>query len=103
MPLSKHIMLPLKHIYIYIYIKLLIKRFNETTTKECDNVIKHVNKLTITAKDSIVLGNLILHNMQVSTILHKLFKSWKSIVVALKYHEIQVNMKNLSTLLGIEA
>lgn len=87
----------------YIYIQLLIKRISGTTTKECDNVIKHVNKLSIIAKDSIVLGNLIPHNMQVSTILHKLFESWKSIVVALNYHEIQVNMTNLSTLLRIEA
>jgi len=47
------------------YIQLLIKRFNGTTMKECDNVIKHVNKFLIITKDSIVLGNLILHNMLV--------------------------------------
>ena len=50
----------------YIYIQLLIKRFNGTTMKECDNVIKHVNKLiSIITKDSIVLANLRLHNMLV--------------------------------------
>ena len=50
----------------YIYIQLLIKRFNGTTMKECDNVIKHVNKLISTiTKDSIVLANLLLHNMLV--------------------------------------
>ena len=49
----------------YIYIQLLIKRLNGTTMKECDNVIKHVNKFSIIKKDSIVLGNLILHNMLV--------------------------------------
>ena len=49
----------------YIYIQLLIKRLNGTTMKECDNVIKHVNKFSIITKDSIVLGNLILHNMLV--------------------------------------
>ena len=50
----------------YIYIQLLIKRFNGTTMKECDNVIKHVNKLiSIITKDSIVLANLLLHNMLV--------------------------------------
>ena len=50
----------------YIYIQLLIKRFNGTTMKECDNVIKHVNKLIlIITKDSIVLANLLLHNMLV--------------------------------------
>ena len=50
----------------YIYIQLLIKRFNGTTMKECDNVIQHVNKLISTiTKDSIVLANLLLHNMLV--------------------------------------
>ena len=50
----------------YIYIQLLIKRFNGTTMKECDNVIKHVNKLiSIITKDSVVLANLRLHNMLV--------------------------------------
>ena len=50
----------------YIYIQLLVKRFNGTTMKECDNVIKHVNKLiSIITKDSIVLANLLLHNMLV--------------------------------------
>ena len=50
----------------YIYIQLLIKRFNGTTMQECDNVIKHVNKLiSIITKDSIVLANLLLHNMLV--------------------------------------
>ena len=50
----------------YIYIQLLIKRFNGTTMKECDNVIKHVNKfISVITKDSIVLANLLLHNMLV--------------------------------------
>ena len=49
----------------HTYIQHLIKRFNGTTMKECDNVIKHVNKFLIITKDSIVLGNLILHNMLV--------------------------------------
>ena len=50
----------------YIYIQLLIKRFNGTTMKEYDNVNKHVNKLiSIITKDSIVLANLLLHNMLV--------------------------------------
>ena len=39
--------------------------------KECDNVIKHVNKFSIITKDSIVLGNLILHNMLVQ---HKMVR-----------------------------
>ena len=50
----------------YIYIQLLIKRFNGTTMQECDNVIKHVNKfISVITKDSIVLANLLLHNMLV--------------------------------------
>ena len=84
-------------------IQLLIERFNGTMMNESDNVIEHVNKMLVIAKELIVLGNPILDKMQMSTILHSLPDSWDSVVVALKYSATLVNMKNLPTLLGIEA
>uniref|UniRef100_A0A7N2LQP3 Retrovirus-related Pol polyprotein from transposon TNT 1-94 n=1 Tax=Quercus lobata TaxID=97700 RepID=A0A7N2LQP3_QUELO len=85
------------------YIQILIERFNGTMMNESDNVIEHVNKMSVIAKELAILGNPILDKMQVSTILHTLLDSWDSVVVALNYSATPVNMKNLPTLLGIEA
>ena len=85
------------------YIQLLIERFNGIMMNETDNVIEHVNKMSIIAKELVVLGNPIPDKMQVSTILHSLPGSWDFVVVALNYSATPMNMKNLPTLLGIEA
>ena len=84
------------------YIQLLIERFNGTMMNESDNVIEYVNKMSVIAKELVVLGNPIPNKMRVSTILHSLPDSWDSVVVALNYSATPVNMKNLPTLLGIE-
>ena len=39
------------------YIQLLIERFNGTMMNESDNVIEHVNKMSIIAKELAILGN----------------------------------------------
>ena len=85
------------------HIQLLIERFNGTMMNESENVIEHVNKMSVIAKELAVLGNPIPDKMQVSTILHSLLNSWDSVVVALNYSATLVNMKNLPSLLGIEA
>lgn len=54
------------------YIQFLIERFNGTMLNESDNVIEHVNNMSVIAKELAVLGNPILDKMQVSTILHSL-------------------------------
>ena len=50
-----------------------------------------------------ILGNPILDRMQASVVLHSLPDSWESVVVALNYSTTAVTIKNLPTLLGIEA
>ena len=59
--------------------------------------------MSVIAKELAILGNPIPDKMKVSTILHSLPDSWDSVVVALNYSATPVNMKNLPTLLGIEA
>ena len=50
------------------YIQLLIERFNRTMMNESDNVIEHVNKMSVIAKELAVSRNPIPNKMQVSTI-----------------------------------
>ena len=54
------------------YIQLLIERFNGTMMNESNNIIEHVNKMSVIAKELVVLGNPIPNKMRVSTILHSL-------------------------------
>ena len=84
------------------YIQLLIERFNGTMMNESDNIIEHVNKMSVIAKELVVLGNPIPNKMRVSTILHSLPDSWDSVVVALNYSATPVNMKILPIVLRIE-
>jgi hypothetical protein len=45
--------------------------------KESGNVIEHVNRLAIIAKELVALWDLIPDMIQVSTILYNLFSSWE--------------------------
>ncbi|KAF7154487.1 hypothetical protein RHSIM_Rhsim01G0134100 [Rhododendron simsii] len=85
------------------YIQLLMERFTGTEMKEDENVIDHVNKLSVIAKELATLDNPLPDRLQVSTILQSLPKSWESAVVALNFSSTTLTMKNLPVLLGIEA
>ncbi|XP_075658960.1 uncharacterized protein LOC142628809 [Castanea sativa] len=73
---------------IEAYIQILIERFNGTMMNESDNVIEHVNKMIVIAKELAILGNPIPNKMQVSTILHSLPNSWDSAVMMGNAHQL---------------
>ncbi|KAG5565586.1 hypothetical protein RHGRI_001486 [Rhododendron griersonianum] len=85
------------------YIQLLMERFTGTEMKEDENVIDHVNKLSVIAKELATLDNPLPDRLQVSTILQSLPTSWDSAVVALNFSSTTLTTKNLPVLLGIEA
>ncbi|KAF3785935.1 hypothetical protein EJ110_NYTH19180 [Nymphaea thermarum] len=64
-------------------VQLLLEQYNSYRMKELDNIMDHVNKKLIMAKDLAVVGNVISDNMQISTILNSLPPSWEMAVTAL--------------------
>ncbi|KAK3008966.1 hypothetical protein RJ639_013383 [Escallonia herrerae] len=65
------------------YIQLLIEKYNGTVMKEGENVMNHVNKLLVIAKELAALGNPIPDKMQVSTVLSSLPDSWDPVVISI--------------------
>ncbi|KAK3015659.1 hypothetical protein RJ639_006333 [Escallonia herrerae] len=85
------------------YIQLQFEKYNGIVMKEGENVVDHVNKLLVMAKELAALGNPIPDKMQVSTVLSSLPDSWDPVVISINVSGQDLSMKNLPMLLGLEA
>ncbi|KAF3786515.1 hypothetical protein EJ110_NYTH11733 [Nymphaea thermarum] len=85
-----------------MHIQLLQEQYNSYRMKESDNVMDHVNKMFVMAKDLAVVGNVISDNMQISTILNILPPSWEMAVTALSVQFDNLTLEKLPIQLALQ-
>ncbi|KAF3782088.1 hypothetical protein EJ110_NYTH20377 [Nymphaea thermarum] len=85
-----------------MHIQLLQEQYNSYKMKESDNVMDHVNKMLVMAKDLAVVGNVISDNMQISTILNSLPSSWEMAVTALSVQFDNLTLEKLPIQLALQ-
>ncbi|KAG8382701.1 hypothetical protein BUALT_Bualt05G0104800 [Buddleja alternifolia] len=68
------------------YSQLLIEKFNDSFMKEDENIVEHVKKMVIIAKELATLDNHIPDKMQVSTVINSLRNLWESVLQPTSNH-----------------
>ncbi|MFV0960691.1 hypothetical protein QML37_30130, partial [Klebsiella pneumoniae] len=81
-----------------IHVQLLLDQYNSIKMKESDDIVDHVNKMMVMAKDLACAGNEIPEQMQISTILSSLPPSWRTEVIALRVHFDRLTLGALPTI-----
>ncbi|KAF3784691.1 hypothetical protein EJ110_NYTH29755 [Nymphaea thermarum] len=85
-----------------MHVQLLLEQYNSYKMKESDNVMDHVNKILVMAKDLAVVGNVISDNMQISTILNSRPPSWDVAVTALSVQFDNLTLEKLPIQLALQ-
>ncbi|KAF3774681.1 Retrovirus-related Pol polyprotein from transposon TNT 1-94 [Nymphaea thermarum] len=78
-----------------MHVQLLQEQYNSYRMKESDDVMDHVNKMLVMAKDLAMMGDIISDNMQISTILNNLPPSWDMAVTALSVQFDNLTLEKL--------
>lgn len=84
------------------YIQLLLEKYNGSRMNENDDMVDHITKMEVLAKDLSNAGHPIPDKMQVSTLLNSLPKSWDHVVTSLTYGQKELSMNNLPAILAVE-
>ncbi|CAN6454213.1 unnamed protein product [Victoria cruziana] len=81
------------------HVQVLVQQCNSCKMKESDNVVDHMNKMMVMAKDLALVGNAISDPMQISIILNSLPPSWDMAVTALEVNFANLTLDQLPLLL----
>lgn len=72
------------------HIKVLVQQYNSYMMKKSDNIVNHINKMLVMAKDLAIIENIIYESMQISIILNSFHLFWNMVATVL-----EVNFINL--------
>ncbi|KAF3787757.1 Retrovirus-related Pol polyprotein from transposon TNT 1-94 [Nymphaea thermarum] len=85
-----------------MHVQFLQEQYNSYRMKESDDVMDHVNKMLVIAKDLAVMGNVMSDNMQISTILNSLPPSCDMAVTALSVQFDNLTLEKLPLQLALQ-
>ncbi|KAG9442378.1 hypothetical protein H6P81_018232 [Aristolochia fimbriata] len=85
------------------HVRMLVAQYNGMKMQESDNIVEHINAMTVVSKELASLGRPIPDELQVETIINSLPPSWDSAVVSLNMSDVALTVQTLTAKLTIEA